>query len=55
MLSKRFDDQLKDFSEEEYRKLEDLQELFTYLDDVIPLDDEDEEPPRRRTAQKRWV
>ncbi|KAK0203640.1 nuclear condensing complex subunit [Desarmillaria ectypa] len=41
-LSKRFESQLANFSEEEYRDLDELKELFTFLDDLIPLDDEDE-------------
>ncbi|KAI0266182.1 nuclear condensing complex subunit [Gloeopeniophorella convolvens] len=49
-LSKRFERQLADFDEEEYRTLESLKSLFEFLDDIVPLDDsdEEEEAPRRR-------
>jgi condensin complex subunit 3 len=43
-LSKRFEKQLEDFNEAEYRQLESLRELFEFLDDIVPLDeDEDDE------------
>jgi uncharacterized membrane protein YccC len=43
-LSKRFEKQLEDFDEAEYRQLESLRELFEFLDEIVPLDeDEDEE------------
>ena len=35
-ISKKFEKQLEDFNEEEYRNLEHLQELFEFLDDIIP-------------------
>ncbi|TDL22781.1 ARM repeat-containing protein [Rickenella mellea] len=41
-LAKRFAAQLEGFNEEDFRKLEDLKELFEFLDDIIPLDDDDE-------------
>ncbi len=41
-LSKRFESQLANFSEEEYRELDELKELFSFLDDLIPLDDDEE-------------
>jgi len=56
-LSKRFEKQLEDFNEAEYRQLESLRDLFTFLDDIVPLDedeDEDEEPAtKKRAARKR--
>jgi condensin complex subunit 3 len=43
-LSERFEKQLEDFNEAEYRQLESLRELFEFLDDIVPLDeDEDDE------------
>ncbi|KAK0480572.1 nuclear condensing complex subunit [Armillaria novae-zelandiae] len=42
-LSKKFESQLANFSEQEYRELDELKELFTFLDDLIPLDDDDDE------------
>lgn len=42
MIAKKFEKQLEGFDSEEYRKLESLQELFAFLDDIIPDDDDDE-------------
>jgi condensin complex subunit 3 len=60
VLSKRFEKQLEDFNESEYRQLQSLQELFEFLDDIMPQDedengDEEEEAPaaKRRAARKR--
>ncbi|KAH9029983.1 nuclear condensing complex subunit [Lactarius pseudohatsudake] len=57
-LSKRFEKQLEDFDEAEYRQLESLRELFEFLDDIVPLDedeDEEDEAPstKKRGARKR--
>jgi len=57
-LSKRFEKQLEDFGEAEYRQLESLKELFEFLDEIVPLDedeDEEEEAPalKKRAARKR--
>ncbi|OBZ78081.1 Condensin complex subunit 3 [Grifola frondosa] len=52
-ISKKFEKQLADFSEEEYRKLEHLKELFDYLDEIVPEDDEDEEAPKRGSRKRR--
>ncbi|PSR90834.1 hypothetical protein PHLCEN_2v4803 [Hermanssonia centrifuga] len=54
-ISKKFDAQLADFNEEEYRQLEYLQELFEFVDDIIPNDAEEEEAPKRRGGKKRSV
>ncbi|KAJ7284629.1 nuclear condensing complex subunit [Mycena rebaudengoi] len=40
-ISKKFEKQLEDFNEEEYRKMEELKELFEFLDDIIPEDDDE--------------
>lgn len=62
VLSKRFEKQLEDFNESEYRQLQSLQELFKFLDDIMPLDededgDEEEDAAaaavKKRTARKR--
>jgi condensin complex subunit 3 len=59
-LSKRFEKQLEDFNESEYRQLQSLQELFKFLDEIMPLDededgDEEEEASaaKKRAARKR--
>ncbi|PBK67371.1 hypothetical protein ARMSODRAFT_958949 [Armillaria solidipes] len=54
-LSKRFESQLVNFSEEEYRELDELKELFTFLDDLIPLDDDEEviDVKPKRTRKRR--
>jgi condensin complex subunit 3 len=49
-IVKKFEKQLEHFSEEEFRKLEELNELFEFLDSIIPLDDDellDPDPPKR--------
>lgn len=51
MISKRFAKQLENFSEEEYRQLESLHDLFEFLDEIIPESDEDYTPVKR--ARKR--
>ena len=37
-LSKKYEKQLENFSEDELRKLEELKDLFEFLDDIIPLE-----------------
>jgi len=58
-ISKQFEKQLEDFNEEEYRKMKDLKELFEFLDDIIPDDDDDEiniEPSKKgKSSKKRLV
>ncbi|KAI0747199.1 nuclear condensing complex subunit [Daedaleopsis nitida] len=47
-LTKKYERQLENFSEDEFRKLEELKDLFEFLDDIIPLeDDEDEIAPKK--------
>jgi condensin complex subunit 3 len=53
-LSKRFEKQLEDFNESEYRQLQSLQELFKFLDDIMPLDeDEDGDEEEEASAAKK--
>jgi hypothetical protein len=62
-LNKKYERQLEGFSEEEYRSYDGLNELYEFLDDLIPLNDEDEDskvgivPPgeARTRGQKRYV
>ena len=53
-FSKKYEKQLADFNEESFRKLEELKELFEFLDDIIPEVDEEEEKPKR-SSRKRFV
>jgi len=54
LITKKFKDQLEHFSEDEFRKLEELNELFMFLDSMIPIgDDDDFDVPRRNG--KRYV
>lgn len=53
-ISKKFEKQLADFNEDEYRQLEYLKELFEFLDDIIP-DDDDEEVVVPKKTKKRCV
>jgi len=53
-ITKKFENQLENFSEEEFRKLEELNALFMFLDSIIPLDDDnDVDVPKR--SKKRCV
>jgi condensin complex subunit 3 len=54
-LSKRFEKQLEDFNESEYRQLQSLQELFKFLDEIMPLDEDEDgnEEEETSTARKR--
>jgi condensin complex subunit 3 len=56
-ISRKFEKQLEDFSEEEYRKLEELKELFEFLDNIIPEDDDFVDVPKKKgnAARKRCV
>ncbi|XP_006463505.1 hypothetical protein AGABI2DRAFT_73577 [Agaricus bisporus var. bisporus H97] len=56
LISKKFEKQLE-LKEEELRKLEELQDLFDFLDDIIPEDDDEIfDPPEIRTkGRKRHV
>jgi condensin complex subunit 3 len=54
-ISKKYADKLAGFSEEEYRRLEQLDALFRFLDDIVPLDDGEEVEPMRTRGRKRWV
>lgn len=55
-ITKKFEKQLEDFDEEEYRKLEQLQELFKFLDKIIPEDDDEVislDQPKRKGRKRR--
>lgn len=55
LISKKFEKQLE-LEEEELRKLEELQDLFEFLDDIIPEDDgELIDPEPKRRGRKRFV
>ena len=53
IISKRYEAQLAGLSEEEYRKLEYLDELFQFLDEISEEEEEETPAPRRRA--KRYV
>ncbi|KAH9003002.1 hypothetical protein EDB86DRAFT_104481 [Lactarius hatsudake] len=38
----RFEKQLENFDEAEYRQLESFRELFEFMDDIVPLDEDEE-------------
>ena len=52
-IAKKYEKQLENFSDEELRKLEELKDLFEFLDDIIPLEDDEDEPPKK--GRKRSV
>ena len=54
-ISKKFEKQLQHFTEEEFRTLEELTELFKFLDSIIPLDDDENQSvdAPRRSSRKR--
>ena len=54
-ISKKFEKQLQYFTEEEFRKLEELSELFEFLDSIIPLDDDENrgaDAPKRSSRKR---
>lgn len=53
-IVKKFARQLEHFSEEEFRKLEELNDLFDFLDSIIPLDDDEiiELDPSKRSKKR---
>ena len=53
-ISKKFEKQLQHFTEEEFRKLEELTELFEFLDSIIPFDDDEDHDAPRRSSRKRF-
>lgn len=53
-VSNKYSAQLESFSEEDYRKLEHLKDLFEFLDDIIPEEEpEPEVPPPATKGKKR--
>ncbi|KAG6903032.1 hypothetical protein C0995_007465 [Termitomyces sp. Mi166 len=55
-VMKKFGKQLQDFNEEEYRKLEQLEELFSFVDSIIPDEEEEEvglDEPKRKGKKRR--
>jgi condensin complex subunit 3 len=55
LITKKFENQLEHFSEEEFRKLEELNELFMFLDSIIPMEDDDDDIGIPRRSRKRYV
>ncbi|KAF4614841.1 hypothetical protein D9613_002893 [Agrocybe pediades] len=55
MISKKFEKQLEGFSEEEFRKLEELNDLFDFVDSMISLEEDEipEAPILRRNPKRR--
>jgi condensin complex subunit 3 len=54
-ITKKFEKQLEDFNEDEYRKLEELKDLFEFLDEIIPDDDDGDEEPKKKPKNKRYA
>lgn len=60
-ITKKFSEQLRDFSEEEYRKLESLKETFEVLDLIKPVEEDSDyeeegekaKPTKKRSGKKR--
>ena len=53
-ISKKYEQKLADFNEDEYRQLEELKNMFEFLDDIIPVgSDEEDEAPKGRAGRKR--
>jgi condensin complex subunit 3 len=53
LITKKFENQLENFSEEEFRKLEELNALFMFLDSIIPLEDGDDVDVPKRSRKRR--
>ncbi|KAJ6631026.1 nuclear condensing complex subunit [Mycena sp. CBHHK59/15] len=54
-ISKKFEKQLEGFDETELRKLEELHDLFEFLDDIIPEDDDEvvDVNPKKKGKKRR--
>ncbi|KAH9921582.1 nuclear condensing complex subunit [Amylocystis lapponica] len=52
-LSKKYAAQLEGFSEEEYRQLEGMKDVFSWLDEISEGEEEIEMPKAKRTTRKR--
>ncbi|KAI0696847.1 nuclear condensing complex subunit [Cytidiella melzeri] len=54
-ILKKYEQQLADFNEDDYRQMEYLKDLFEFLDDIIPEDDDDDavELPKKKGGRKR--
>ncbi|KAJ7090892.1 nuclear condensing complex subunit [Mycena belliarum] len=52
-ISKQFEAQLKGFNEVEYSKLEELKDLFDFLDDIIPEEEETLSKPTAPSKQEK--
>lgn len=52
-VTKRYAELLEGFSEEEYRQFETLKELFEFLDDIIPEDEDEDDPPSKTKASRK--
>ena len=53
VVSKKFETKLANFNEEEYRQLEDLKDLFEFLDEIVPDDSDEDVQSNRGAARKR--
>ncbi|KAF7375149.1 Condensin complex subunit 3 [Mycena sanguinolenta] len=55
VIQKKFEKELEGFSEAEYRELQKLQELFEFLDDIIPEDDDEviDIEPKKKGKKRR--
>ena len=55
-IQTKFEKELEGFSEAEYRELQKLQELFKFLDDIIPEDDDEViDIDSKKKGKKRFV
>ncbi|KAJ7650656.1 nuclear condensing complex subunit [Roridomyces roridus] len=54
-ISKKFESELQDFNEEEYRKLEQLKGVFEEVDEIIPEDDDEviSTEPKKKGRKRR--
>ncbi|KAJ7183125.1 nuclear condensing complex subunit [Mycena filopes] len=51
-ISKKFEKELEGFSEADYRQLEKLKDLFDFLDEIMPEEDDDEHPAEAKPKTK---
>lgn len=54
-INKKYEAQLADFNEDDYRQLEYLKGLFEFLDQIVPEDEDDDaiELPKKKGGRKR--
>ncbi|KAL0579006.1 chromosome condensation complex Condensin, subunit G [Marasmius crinis-equi] len=52
-FAKKYEEHLQDFDESQYRRLESLNKLFAFVDNMVPMDDDEDAEPVEKKGRKR--